>query len=247
MKNLRTAPKLIGIMIVSGALGYFFVKAPQLVVLIATIWVVYVLITRGKQLLPEAPQFDRDSLTVDGDGYADVSMRIEDIMLHGSTLAVILMIVPFIPYFLIYNSVQFIDSTFTLRNLVLAVPVVVVAIVAHEFVHAATWVIFGRFSWRHMSFGIDRKTLSPYAHAQVPMRASAYRIGAAMPLILTGILPAIVALITGSGALILLSSFMISAAVGDLYVIWIIKNVPANALVRDHPSKAGCLVKIDPM
>ncbi|MEQ8675812.1 MAG: DUF3267 domain-containing protein [Aggregatilineales bacterium] len=245
MQNQSNILKSIVIGLFSAAMGYLFVENTRLVVLIAGMWAIYVILTRGKNLLPPAPRLDDETLTVDEDGYADVAMSIEEVMAHGTTLAIILMILPLIPYFLIYTSEHFVDTTFTTLNLALAVPAILVAIIAHEFVHAITWVIFGGFSWRFMSFGIDRKTLSPYAHADVPMKAFAYRIGAAMPGLLTGIVPAIIALFIGHGALMLLSSFMISAAVGDVYVLWIIKNVPAETLVRDHPTKAGCLVKIE--
>jgi hypothetical protein len=32
------------------------------------------------------------------------------------------------------------------------------------------------------------------------------------------------------------------AAGGDALILWLLRGVPAGRLVRDHPSKPGCLV-----
>jgi len=179
------------------------------------------------------------------EGYKDVSVPIIDILQGAQSLALILLIVPLITHIILNGFNSFIDTTFNLKTLLLAIPMFIAFIIAHELIHAIGWVIFGRFSPKHIKFGFDRATLSPYAHAKVSMRANAYRIGAALPGIITGLIPILYGISIADGASTLLGAIMTSSAVGDIYVLWVIRNVPNQAIVRDHPSQAGCFVKIE--
>ncbi len=184
---------------------------------------------------------------ITSDGYRDVAIPIDRLLGMRSVFALSLglFILPIPIYFMFYDSTQFSDTFLRWQTLILAFPAVIFFIAMHELTHALGWMVFGRLSWSTISFGIDRKTFSPYAHANMPMPARAYRIGAALPSITTGLLPICWGLFTGNGAITVLGAFLLSAAVGDFVVLWIIRHVPADALVRDHPEKAGCLVKIE--
>jgi hypothetical protein len=67
-----------------------------------------------------------------------------------------------------------------------------------------------------------------------------------MPGLLTGVIPSLIALITGNGLLMLFGAAMFAGAVGDAIVLWIIRDVPANAEVLDHPDAVGCYVCENP-
>jgi hypothetical protein len=77
------------------------------------------------------------------------------------------------------------------------------------------------------------------------MPAAGYRIGVILPLIVTGIIPLIVGVASRNGTLTWLSAYAISAAIGDLIVLWVIRAVPGHSRVIDHPSQAGCYVLLD--
>ena len=65
----------------------------------------------------------------------------------------------------------------------------------------------------------------------------------ALPGLVLGVLPTAVSWLLGSGALVLFGSLMLITALGDLMILWLIRDVPAGRLVLDHPSEAGCLVQ----
>jgi hypothetical protein len=123
---------------------------------------------------------------------------------------------------------------------------VVVGIVVHEGLHAAAWAYAASLPLRSIRFGFHWKTITPYAHCTVPMRARAYRIGAVTPLLVLGAFPMLVALINGSAALLAFSLFFIFAAGGDMLILWLIRDVPSDVYVEDHPTRAGCLVRPSP-
>lgn len=123
-------------------------------------------------------------------------------------------------------------------------PAFLLFIVAHEVTHAVGWKFASGLPWSRFSFGIDWKTLSPYCHAKDAMGMTPYRFGALLPLVITGVLPALYGLLAADGTWTLLGAVMISGAIGDLYVVWLLRAAPAAALARDHSSHAGCWLYI---
>jgi hypothetical protein len=122
------------------------------------------------------------------------------------------------------------------------IPTLVIGIPLHEALHGLTWVAFGRRPLSDVRFGFQWKTITPYAHLQVPVPATAYRWGAAMPAILLGFAPYLIGLGLGRGWIAWLGFFFIFTAGGDLLVLWLLRGVDGKALTEDHPSRAGCYV-----
>ncbi|MBI5646726.1 MAG: DUF3267 domain-containing protein [Ignavibacteriae bacterium] len=124
----------------------------------------------------------------------------------------------------------------------LFIHVLLVAIVVHELLHAVGYRYVGGVPRAAIRFGMNWKALAPYAHCAAPMTARAYALSAALPLIVLGIVPNLAGLLTGAGWLVFWSFFLSIAASGDIAILWAIRAVPATAIVRDHPSRAGCEV-----
>jgi hypothetical protein len=124
----------------------------------------------------------------------------------------------------------------------LFISAVLLGIVAHELIHAASWVIFGHKPFSMIQFGFQWKTLTPYTHLKKPIEVGVYRIGAFMPGFFLGILPYALSLLLRDGNLFWFSIIHASAAGGDWLVIWLIRHVKRGALVEDHPTHAGCYV-----
>lgn len=129
-----------------------------------------------------------------------------------------------------------------LPNFLAVLAVFVLGVVAHEGIHGLSWAYFAGKPLRSIEFGFQARTLTPYAHCKEPMEARAYRLGAAMPGLLLGLLPAAVGLATGSAGTMAFGLFFTFAAGGDFLVLWLIRDVEGDALVEDHPTNAGCFV-----
>lgn len=170
----------------------------------------------------------------------DISLAPEQVVVSGTVLSLVMLALPLAVYAVFYG----VGSLFRYEGSDLLVMLVlfIALIFAHEGFHALGWMLFGGIKPSQISFGFLWKTLSPYAHAKAPMTAQAYRIGVILPLIFTGLLPFVVALALGSTPLAVVSALMISAAIGDVLVLWVIREVGAERLVLDHPSRIGCVV-----
>lgn len=132
-----------------------------------------------------------------------------------------------------------IDRFFTLW---IFLPIAVAGVVVHELLHGIGWMTAARLPFSEIRFGFDRKTFTPFAHAKRPMPVKAYRFGALLPGLLTGLVPCAVAAVLGSGPLMGAGLFFTFVAGGDLLVLWLLRNVGPGELVQDHPSRAGCFV-----
>ena len=121
-------------------------------------------------------------------------------------------------------------------------PVFAVGIVLHELIHGVAWMAAGRLSFRQMKFGVQWKSLTPYAHCTVPIRKNAYVIGTIAPAIILGIIPFGISLINGNGWYLIIGILFTFAAIGDLLIIWLIRSAAGESLIEDHPENAGCYV-----
>ncbi|MCA9893417.1 MAG: DUF3267 domain-containing protein [Anaerolineae bacterium] len=149
----------------------------------------------------------------------------------------LLMVVPVIP-FILWHGWNAFWGHFAIVPSIIGF---VVLIVAHELVHAIGWKLTSGLPWRRFRFGVLWRVLAPYCHAKDPMALTPYRIGAVLPLFVTGLLPWVIGLVQADATLTVVGAMLISGAIGDIYVLWVLRDLPATALVQDHPSKAGCI------
>jgi hypothetical protein len=167
----------------------------------------------------------------------DYSLPFDQLPFWLVPLSLILLFLPLLPLLLVDGIQALVFQTWAWWML----PLMIILILAHEAVHAIAWKLASGLSWSQFKFGFSWKGLAPYCHATAPMGVTPYRIGTVMPAIITGLLPLLLAYAIWSPPLMLLSGFMISAAVGDIFVLWTLRNVPENAQLLDHPSQVGCI------
>lgn len=126
------------------------------------------------------------------------------------------------------------------------IPVFVISIIlgtaAHELIHAICWSWLDGIPWKKIHFGFKWKFLTPYVHCPEPVEVTNYRWGVAMPGIVLGIIPYVLALILQNGWLLGFGLFFTLAAGGDLLILWLLRGVEVGKQVQDHPDLVGCKV-----
>ena len=115
-------------------------------------------------------------------------------------------------------------------------------IIIHELLHGFTWGYFVPNGMKSIKFRI--KWLTPYCHCKEPMKVKHYKIGAAMPLIIMGIIPTIIGLIIGSGGVMSFGILFTLAAGGDIIILYMLQKLDNNIYVSDHPNKMGFISEI---
>ena len=120
-------------------------------------------------------------------------------------------------------------------------------IVLHELIHGIAWAICAKNGIKSIKFGVMWKMLTPYCHCKEPLRVKHYILGALMPGIVLGIIPAIISIIIGNIYLLFFGVFFTMAACGDFLVIHLLRKEKRNDWVQDHPSEAGCFIYRNPI
>ena len=182
-------------------------------------------------------------MNVEGSQRTDLSLSMEKANVYSLAFAIPLAALLVILYILRWDVEMFSTGFSSLfANFLIFAVVFFPGVILHELIHALAWMIFGQKSASVIKFGFQLKTFSPYAHCMEPMRVNAYRIGAAMPGILLGIIPALIGILNGNGWLLGFGALFTAAAGGDFLILWLTRNVDSDKLVEDHPSRVGCYI-----
>lgn len=168
-------------------------------------------------------------------------------IVKANILALLLSIPIFLGYSLIYISLHgtdgwgmSMDSIAT--NFSFFLISLVVGIVLHEFIHGVSWWWLDDISWSHIHFGFKWATLTPYVHCPESIEVTNYRWGVAMPGMMLGIIPFLLALVFQNGWLFGFGLIFTLAAGGDIIMLWMLRQVPDGFMVQDHPDLMGCKV-----
>lgn len=124
-------------------------------------------------------------------------------------------------------------------------PLILVGIIVHELLHGISWAFYSPKGIRSIKFGFNWKFLTPYCHCKEPLKVQHYRIGVAMPLLILGIIPSVIAIVIGHGALLTFGIIFSWAAGGDIIALFMLRKIDNDIYVSDHPEKMGFYINMD--
>ena len=100
-------------------------------------------------------------------------------------------------YSLRWGAPSLARGVWTLLDPKIFLATVLPGILAHELIHAIAWAVAARRPLSAIRIGIQWRAVSPYAHPREPMPVGPYRVGALMPAVVLGFLPAVLAILSG--------------------------------------------------
>ena len=169
----------------------------------------------------------------------DLSISLASANLRSIVFALPLVVIVLASYIFIWGRPHL---HFSIGGIVVTIALFLGGVVAHEAIHGIIWALWGTRSFSTIKFGMNIRALAPYAHATVPMKAGAYRLGAFGPAFILGVIPSCMGLAMGNFFVTLYGIIFLAAAAGDFLILWLIRKVPSESLVKDHPTRAGCTV-----
>ena len=176
----------------------------------------------------------------------DLSVPMGRANLYSLFFAIPLGVIITIVYLFFWRKEGFILARYAIgENFLLSILIVIIGILLHELIHGLSWIWFGKKPLSSISYGINLKALTPYAHCNEPLDIRAYRLGAMMPGLILGIIPALLGIAGGNGVIMMFGLLFTVAAGGDALVLWLLRKEKSTVKVMDHAVNAGCYV-IDP-
>jgi hypothetical protein len=140
-------------------------------------------------------------------------------------------------FLLAYNALWGIESmAVVFRHPLAGIALLVsypLGILVHEWLHALGFAGFGGASWKMIRIGVFR--LTAFCQCDMPVFAPSFRAAIVLPGLLLGILPVVIALIFGFGWWLLFGALMASAALGDVLILWALRNVPRRGKIVYRP------------
>ena len=200
-----------------------------------------------KRVLSEEEQkrlarFEQTAQELTKQGYTRHDLTIG--MGKASWIAIFLLIPLFIAgyglYYLVHHKIEmtgFNGAAFLIVFLLLTV--------VHELIHGISWSIFTPNHFKDIAFGIMMPYLSPYCTCMAPLTKPRHIFGTVMPLILLGIVPAVIGIAAGIPMVLLMGLLMIDIATGDILIILKIlayKTSAKDVVYMDHPTDAGGVI-----
>ena len=127
----------------------------------------------------------------------DLSVDVAKAYLFVVLIVLPLIVILAVIYVGLWGANNFFTGLGKLTSLTNILPVLILGVPFHEFLHAVGWSIFGRMPIKEVKFGVMWKALTPYAHLRNPIRAYVYKAGAVLPSLLMGFVPYIIGLLFG--------------------------------------------------
>jgi hypothetical protein len=181
----------------------------------------------------------------------EVTMSAAQANLRALVFLVPLILVLGIPYYYVWPD-QFtkaqitryvqIKEAWSLLDWALILIVIFIGIITHELLHGLGWSLFAKKGWKSIRFGIMWSFLTPYCHCSEPLMMKPYRIGSILPALVLGIIPSLIAMLTGNLILMTFGFFFTFAAGGDFLILWMVRKEPGTTIIQDHPDKIGCVI-----
>ena len=169
-----------------------------------------------------------------------------------SNVMAVLIVLPFVVIFsLIYifvnkaNISDIIDAAIhfeSFLSLILFFVGFFVLIVIHELIHGVFRAIFAKNGWKSISFGFIKKYLTPYCSCNESLTKFGYIVGAMMPAIILGFIPAIVSIVIGNAFVFYVAMLMILSGGGDMFTTYLLitfKTHGKKSIYIDHPYLVG--------
>ncbi len=200
--------------------------------------------------LPPLPEEGTKMEQVIGETAVPIDYDATVSMLRANLMAFVMVPLAFLLFWLPYWAVwqrwpfaAFVAPTFA--GLLTLILVFGLSLIVHELLHAIGYWLVGGAPLSKIKFGFSWQGFAPYAHCQVPLQTTAYRISVMLPAVFLGVLPGLFGVALQQPLLIMWATLMLLAAGGDAAVLWAVRKVPSTAHVLDHPQKVGCQVLAD--
>lgn len=147
----------------------------------------------------------------------------------------------------IWKEQNFLNELFSFisTNFIIFILILFIGDIIHVLIQGLIWQLFGNNKSNTIRYGIRRTTrgsVSFQAYCKEPIELKTYKLGITIPGIILGLLPAVLGLFTGHSFVFVFGLFGILYSGEDILILWLLRNVEADCLVKTHSKKAGCYV-----
>lgn len=161
------------------------------------------------------------------------------IMLQLNVIALIVFIVLLTVTLLIGIRGPF-TGTFELTTILLFFVSFIVFVIVHEFLHGASFFLFGKVGFRNLKFGVIIKSGVAYCVSLVPVKVLASRLSLMIPIYVVCLPLYVYSLFAQNLIISILALLYFTGSVGDLYYMWKLRKTDKNLyMFEEAPTSKG--------
>lgn len=183
-----------------------------------------------------------------------IIINVDEIPRMSLRILLILVLTVFLPYVIFHGSnfgeeISYLSSlldvsffSFLFRMVwvpTLFVLICIVGVILHEAIHAFFFSFYLPSNLQGVRFGFNKEHGIPFVHIKEPISVHGFRVGAVMPLIILGIIPATLGLYLGYISLTAFGALFIISASGDLLLIARTRGLPSKQRIKDLTDQIG--------
>ncbi len=184
--------------------------------------------------------YETQTQRLKNEGYIEKKLTVS--VLYANVMAIVLML----PVIIIFVFINYTINPFSVDiNLFALILGMILFTIIHELIHGLFWGIFAKNHFHDIEFGVIWQMLTPYCTCKSPLTKAQYIIGAAMPTVWLGFIPAIIGVFFGLNTLFFISMIMIFGGGGDATIICKLighKKTAKHTVYLDHPYEVGLVV-----
>ncbi|MEL7245524.1 MAG: DUF3267 domain-containing protein [Cyanobacteria bacterium J06573_2] len=136
-------------------------------------------------------------------------------------------------------------SSFISTNFIIFILILFLAYIIHVLIQGLTWQLFANNKSNTIRYGIrrtSRGSVSFQAYCKEPIELKVYKLGITIPGLILGLIPAVLGIFTGNSFVFVFGLFGILYSGEDILILWLLRNIEANSLVKTHSKKTGCYI-----
>ena len=179
--------------------------------------------------------FDLQRKRLSDEGYSEHEAIVS--VLRANVMALVLSL-PFIVLFSVAFILIWQMVSLESNKAILVLVAWIISIPVHELLHGIGWSLSCKDGFKSVRFGVMWSKLTPYCSCKEPLNFGQYLLGGILPLLVLGLLPSLIAVLTGNPYLLSFGILSIIAAGGDMLICLEMRKYP-QAVFLDHPSECG--------
>lgn len=178
---------------------------------------------------------DKKTLIEKGYKETENKVSIETACKKGLIIVLPIIILLVIIYVLVRGGYDFFANPW--KDYFIVFGIFIVGFILHELIHILSFKLLGEKGKYEFSF--DNNYLKPYCRSEEPIKVNIYRTCKGLPLLITGIIPYCISIITGSMLLMIASVILIGFCGVDIYILLGLTKVKGDSYILDDEYSYG--------
>lgn len=167
----------------------------------------------------------------------EIKISIIDALKKAMIIVVPIDIILFFIYYFTRGGYNILSKPWSVYFIVVLISIVGFAI--HEILHGIILSFYSKKSFKDIEYGTDEEFLKPYCICKVGISVKEHKINRIIPIIATGLMPYIIALITSNFFLMIGSLVLICFCGIDLIVVLRLRREKNETIITDETREAG--------